>query len=296
MLHAEEQRQQERARSTSRGRETSAVPINFRQSTNSPSTRSRPSSTAPLQKETPPPTAQPVYNEEHENAASKIQQQYRIHHSYKALDALASQFQTLKSEFVYPRIIDFQQPSSEEGHISVHANRPPSEFDYVPEVETEETPMDVDGGEPKLAYTSVNYPLHTYTDAMDKLLMKLDGVESWGEKAVREKRRSIVRDINKESARLDRYWKQAWTDHIEAQKQEIIPATQPGTDLVDVASEDIQTQLELESDDEPVQVEAHEAKSEDDEWLQVDDHEIKDEEAAEETEVTQNLGLSADVE
>ena len=39
--------------------------------------------------------------------------------------------------------------------------------------------------------------------------MKLDEVESRGEKSIREKRREIVKDIGKEVSRLDWYWKQA---------------------------------------------------------------------------------------
>ena len=48
--------------------------------------------------------------------------------------------------------------------------------------------------------------------------MKLDEVESRGEKSIREKRREIVKDIGKEVSRLDWYWKQAWTDYIKVQE------------------------------------------------------------------------------
>ena len=48
--------------------------------------------------------------------------------------------------------------------------------------------------------------------------MKLDEVESRGEKSIREKRREIVKDIGKEVSRLDWYWKKAWTDYIKVQE------------------------------------------------------------------------------
>jgi len=147
--------------------------------------------------------------EELEKAASIIQRHYRIHAASRALDKIASQFQELKNKFVYPSSIDFQKPGEGEETISVPATRPPSDFDN----ENEE-PMEVDGPQGKLAYTSKNYALHQYVDAMDKLLMKLDGVESWGDKGLRLKRRRFVKDIEKEASKLERYWKQAWADYL----------------------------------------------------------------------------------
>jgi hypothetical protein len=74
--------------------------------------------------------------------------------------------------------------------------------------------MEVEECEGKLDYTSTNYALNAYSDALDKLLMKLDGVDSWGEEGIRRKRRGIVKDIEKEGERVEWYWKQAWADYI----------------------------------------------------------------------------------
>jgi len=83
--------------------------------------------------------------------------------------------------------------------------------------------MQVDGPEGKLDYTSTNYPLHAYSEGLNKLLIKLDGVESWGKKAIRDKRRTIVKSIEKEASKLDRYCKQAWLDYL-ANKVEVSEA------------------------------------------------------------------------
>ncbi len=127
--------------------------------------------------------------------------------------------------------------------------------------------MEVDGEDGELAYTPVNYHLHTYADAMEKLVMKLDGVDSVGDKGVREKRRSIVREISKESTNLEGYCKRIWLDYVEKQNEE-------ARKLEVEKLEKGQAEIELESqamdiDEEPVQVEHHEAKEDVDEWIEV---------------------------
>ncbi|KAF8966929.1 hypothetical protein BDZ97DRAFT_1805962 [Flammula alnicola] len=233
---------------TRQGDASIPIPIHVRQSpTAHPSNQTPPSpskfshsNAEPLETPAPeqaqpssPPKATPVRTiEEQDNAATRIQKQYRIHASLRALDHVASQFEILRSNFVYPRLIDFQKPGTENGHVSVPAYRAPSDFNE--REETDEAPMDVDGNEGKLAYTSTNFPLHTYVDAMDKLLMKLDEVESWGEKHIREKRRGIVKAIEKEGSRLERYWKQAWQDFVAKQApEESKPVDEPMDERTD---------------------------------------------------------------
>ncbi|KAJ3505735.1 hypothetical protein NLJ89_g7261 [Agrocybe chaxingu] len=165
------------------------------------------------------PSPKQIYGEEHEEAASRIQRQFRIHQSYRTLHALSSQFEELRRNFVYPSSIDFQKPGEENAHITVAVAHVPADFE-VPEDDTTdaEAPMDVDSNsssQAKLAFTSTNYPIHQYVDQMDRILMNLDSVESWGEKGVRAGRKKVVKEIEKESAKLERYWKQAWSDHIE---------------------------------------------------------------------------------
>ena len=243
-------------------RPENSEPINFRR-TPSPQSTTRPlhppSKTHAVPESKSQSSSKAIYDEKHDSAASRIQQQYRIHKSHRILNDLASQFQTLKQNFVYPRVIDFQKPGSD-GHITVHAN---------PDDEANDEPsMEVDGEDRELAYTPVNYPIHTYADAMEKLVMKLDGVDSVGDKGVREKRRSIVREISKESTNLEGYCKRIWLDYVEKQNEEARKLE------VEKELEKGQAEIELESramdiDEEPVQVEHHEAKEDVDEWIEV---------------------------
>ncbi|PPQ90288.1 hypothetical protein CVT25_013114 [Psilocybe cyanescens] len=188
---------------------TSIPAAEMETSTTRPEGSSRPTTPRTPPARSPSPISKHSIEEQNE-AASRIQKRYRIHASLQSLDNLATQFETLKRNFVYPRTIDFQKPGSEGGHISVGAYRPPSDFDNEDDVQ----PMDVDGSEGKLDYTSTNYALNSYMDSLDKLLMKLDGVESWGQKEIRLKRRSVVKSIEKEASKVDRYWKQTWVDYL----------------------------------------------------------------------------------
>jgi len=121
----------------------------------------------------------------------------------------------VKDTFVYPRVIGIQVPGKE-GHISLRVYRVPSEFD---EAEVGKGGASNES-QPKLARTSVNFPIHSHKEELEKLLVRLDGIESWGDKGVREKRRLAVKEVGKESAKLERCWKRAWIDHLEKKQRE----------------------------------------------------------------------------
>lgn len=72
----------------------------------------------------------------------------------------------------------------------------------------------------KLAYTSTNYGLHAYMESLLKLLMQLDGVESWGDANVRKRRRAVVKEIEGEVSRVDAWWKNAWRDYLRGEEEE----------------------------------------------------------------------------
>ena len=107
--------------------------------------------------------------------------------------------------------------------------------------------MEVDRTDGKLAFTSTNFALNSYVDALDKILMKLDGVESWGNKVIRTRRRGIVKAVEREASKLERYWRQAWADFIEKQSMKPAPPSsvvddsesQPRTDGPDAQSMDV---------------------------------------------------------
>jgi hypothetical protein len=175
----------------------------------SPSRSPAPSPSPGPQERAPVPT--PQYDEKHEEAASAIQHRYRIHRSLKSIRDSENKFQDLKNGFTFPSTIEFLQPGAPDIHIFVEAQRPPT-----PEGEAT-APIESDG---KLAYTLRNYPLHAYVEALSKLLMELDGVDSWGSPNVRNRRKGVVKEIEREVQRVEAYWKSAWQDYVEAQKEE----------------------------------------------------------------------------
>ncbi|KAJ2915108.1 hypothetical protein MD484_g5298, partial [Candolleomyces efflorescens] len=181
-----------------------------REASRSPS-RSPASSPSPSPQE-PAPLPTPQYDEKHEEAASVIQQQFRIHQSLKSIGASQNKFKDLKNGFTFPTTIEFIQPGAPDVHIFVETQRRPLAEGEEP------APVDSDG---KLAYTLRNYPLHAYVEALSKLLMELDGVNSWGSADVRKRRRGVVKEIEQEVQRVEAYWKGAWQDYVEAQKEEM---------------------------------------------------------------------------
>ncbi|KAJ7160968.1 hypothetical protein C8R46DRAFT_357029 [Mycena filopes] len=148
-----------------------------------------------------------------EEAATKIQTKYRIHRSLRAIADLASQFESLKSSFVPPTTIDYQQPAGDGSStttivsVAVHAEPPTSAS-----AESESTA--------KLAFTATNVALHTYMELLSRLLVALDGVESRGDRGLRERRRSVVRAVEAEAARVEAFWRGVWASHLEKAQQQ----------------------------------------------------------------------------
>jgi len=131
--------------------------------------------------------------------------QEQVYESFSKIHDLAKEFQTLKQNFVYPSVIEFQKPGSQAGEIiTVRARSAPAE---------DESDTVGPGSEGKLAYTRTNEALHTYSYAMEKLLGKLDSVDSWNEMSVRTKRRGIIGEIEQEASRLERYRRKVWRDY-----------------------------------------------------------------------------------
>lgn len=128
-----------------------------------------------------------------------------MYESFSKIHDLAKEFQTLKQNFVYPSVIEFQKPGSQAGEIvTVRARSAPAE---------DESDAIGPGSEGKLAYTRTNEALHTYSYAMEKLLGKLDSVDSWNEMSVRTKRRGIIGEIEQEASRLELYRRKVWRDY-----------------------------------------------------------------------------------
>ncbi|KAM6500165.1 hypothetical protein JOM56_003179 [Amanita muscaria] len=61
-----------------------------------------------------------------------------------------------------------------------------------------------------VAYTKQNYPLHAYMEMLYVLLMKLDGVESHGSQKVRDRRKEVTRNIEREAERVEALVRDVW--------------------------------------------------------------------------------------
>lgn len=62
----------------------------------------------------------------------------------------------------------------------------------------------------KLRYTSVNTPVYGHIDALEKLLLKLDGVASDGIQKVKERRKQVVHEVEAELARVEAWKADQW--------------------------------------------------------------------------------------
>ncbi|KAJ7353352.1 hypothetical protein DFH08DRAFT_739197 [Mycena albidolilacea] len=160
-----------------------------------------PKATSPVPQQSPPSPSP----ERLEEAATKIQTQYRIHRALRAISALASQFESLKASFVPPTTIDYQ---AGDGTVS-----------SVPVPASESSSSTASAAGAKLAFTPTNVPLHTYTELLSRLLVALDAVESRGDRGVRERRRAVVRAVEAEAARVEAFWRSVWAAHHQEQEQ-----------------------------------------------------------------------------
>lgn len=95
------------------------------------------------------------------------------------------------------------------------------------EDEEEERLKDSDA---KLAYTSPNAPLHAYTEALIRLLNRLDAIESGGDRTVRERRREVVRGIEKEAEGVERWWRDVWRGWV-ARGKEVSEVEEKGEEM-----------------------------------------------------------------
>jgi hypothetical protein len=89
-----------------------------------------------------------------------------IIHSIEEIKSIEAHFLALESDFVFPRNLDFTPPAS------------PATSDTESAI--------------KLAYSSLNAPIHNYTHALSLLLAQLDAVESYGNDDVRARRKEVV--------------------------------------------------------------------------------------------------------
>lgn len=135
-----------------------------------------------------------------DEAATKIQTIYRIHRAIAAITKLEECFNSLKHSFTFPSTVDFQ--GLDGSTITVETPATTSSSPAIPDI-------------PKLAFTPVNFSLHAYIEGLNRLLVKLDAVDSWGNATVRKHRRKVVASVEAEASRVEVLWKQVWATRVE---------------------------------------------------------------------------------
>jgi hypothetical protein len=63
---------------------------------------------------------------------------------------------------------------------------------------------------PQLAYTSAALPLRTHDEVLQRMLVQLDAVESMGDRRIRERRRALVRQVEGEAERWEKWRETVW--------------------------------------------------------------------------------------
>lgn len=198
-------REQQRQRRTSQQSQVPhRIPVTSPRS--SPAPQRQPS---PPREATPLPVSAPT--EEEEAAATRIQTFYRIQRALRSVRALHAKFVALKNAFVWPAKVDYVARAHDEEHVSLP---------FTPSLLASPPPADDLDSEAKLAYTPNNVPLHGYTESLNRLLVELDGVESFGRKEVRQRRKEVVREVEQECTEVETTWRALWKAHLEGRLQE----------------------------------------------------------------------------
>ncbi|KAI0791001.1 hypothetical protein C8Q75DRAFT_732618 [Abortiporus biennis] len=166
--------------------------------------------TPPKSQAPPPPQATP----EETAAAARIQTFYRKHMPHhrvmKTLSDLATQYESLSSAFKLPEKVEYNVDGTHTIVDTASLDLPPVTEEEIPSV-------------PSLTYSAMNVPVHQYDESLNQLLTKLDAVESGGDREIREKRRALARQVEKEAERVERWKVAVWKAHEEQMKVDSQP-------------------------------------------------------------------------
>jgi hypothetical protein len=155
---------------------------------------------------------------------------------------ISTQFEKLKSAFSPPRQLDYRGDTPEDtisipvsSESFVHASSIPTPFadaDYASETSK---------SNPPLAYTSNNKVLHEYVENLNRLVDTLDTVECGGHATVREQRKQLIRSVEAEAQRIDRWIAEVW--NLAQAQPESQPSSQspPQPTMVDAFYQDRRT-------------------------------------------------------
>ncbi|PFH47062.1 hypothetical protein AMATHDRAFT_7109 [Amanita thiersii Skay4041] len=192
---------------------------------NSTATDKPPRTSTPLSQPNKPSTLE--FTNVHHDAASKIQHKYRQYRSLSVISEVAARLDAVRERFSYPMSIDFINPSSypsltSDNVVTVNTSLCASKTEdtdamenRVPEYDTTIEASDANQlAVPRLAFTSRNYALNAYMEELNVLLTKLDGIESYGSAKIRQRRKQVVRCIEKEAVKIEKYWRGAWRAYL----------------------------------------------------------------------------------
>jgi hypothetical protein len=151
----------------------------------------------------PPQPAKPSLSAQ-TRAAAVIQRRYRAHRAtirhLEELASLRAELHQLTDSFAMPAAcVVLASPLSRHAHLG-HS----LDFDALG----------------KLTYSAANTPVHAHQDALERLLVRLDAVQSDGSETVRAGRKAIVLDVEAELGRLD-------AAKIEARERQAAAAATP---------------------------------------------------------------------
>ena len=144
-----------------------------------------------------------------------IQEFYRSRSARKQILAsiaeLATQFEQFKSTFSPPPQLDYRGVGNDDpvtvpvspGSF-VRASSIPSSYGDAEDV----TGTSESG--PGLAFTSNNRVVLEYIENLNRLLDKLDRIESGGHASVREQRKQMIRNVEAEAQRMDHWIAAVW--------------------------------------------------------------------------------------
>jgi hypothetical protein len=149
-------------------------------------------------------------------AARTIQHFMRTAILLGRIKAIARRFEELKEAFVFPASVDLQDEAA---------------------------------AEPKLAYTQNNYAIHAFDDALSKLLVQLDGIESHGILEVRERRKQVVNMVEKEAQALEERWKAAAKVQQQGPEMEDENGVEPAPSCVESAEDVEDNRMSTDEDD-----------------------------------------------
>ncbi|KIP02188.1 hypothetical protein PHLGIDRAFT_43239, partial [Phlebiopsis gigantea 11061_1 CR5-6] len=138
------------------------------------------------------------YTAEEVDAAEKIQTFWRkcrpLRAAHASIASLTTKFEQAKSAFTFPATLDYTLNGRV---VSVPATG--GDVSASDEGEIERTSEDA-----SLAFTPTNVPVHAYEEELNRILTKLDGVQSGGDELVRNRRRELVRKVESEAERIEK--------------------------------------------------------------------------------------------